>query len=136
MKSDDRHTPQVNLWSMLEVNTAILCASVPALKPLFTWKKVQEFRHPNKFSGRSDDPLDSDSQHNNKNGGFHRKPSDASLYPHLETVNLTQLSSTRSPLVSPSWKQEESESRPPSSKLERDEDYASASQRQVALHVI
>lgn len=26
----------VNLWSMIEVNSAIICASIPAMKPLFT----------------------------------------------------------------------------------------------------
>lgn len=132
---------QVNLWSMLEVNTAILCASVPALKPIFTWKKVQDFRRPNKFSGRTDDSLNSDSLSSKKNNVFFRKPSNASLYPHLETVNLTQLSSSRSPPASPTWKQNQTESRPPSSNRDdggndNEEHLDSSLHRQVAFNVV
>lgn len=35
---------QVNLWSIIEVNIGIVCASVPALKPLFTPDKLREAR--------------------------------------------------------------------------------------------
>ncbi|KAJ4415021.1 hypothetical protein N0V82_007603 [Gnomoniopsis sp. IMI 355080] len=118
----------VNLYSMLEVNTAILCASVPALKPIFTWRKVQNFRHPNKYPGRMDDSIGSDGTA--KPDIFHRKPSDASLYPHLETVNLTHLSTSRSPPVSPTWKQDQHDSRPPSA---RDD---SEHQKQVPSQVV
>lgn len=34
----------VNLWSVLEVNIAIICASAPALKPLFTPKALRAAR--------------------------------------------------------------------------------------------
>lgn len=105
---------------MLEVNTAILCASVPALKPIFTWKKVQDFRRPHKYSPRGVDPHSLDGQ--NKAGAFHRKPSDASLYPDLETFNLTQLSSSRSPPRSPTWPNDQDERRPMSPKRGVQED--------------
>ncbi|PHH50685.1 hypothetical protein CFIMG_003232RA [Ceratocystis fimbriata CBS 114723] len=32
----------VNLWSMIEINTAIICASVPALKPLFSASRLRD----------------------------------------------------------------------------------------------
>lgn len=136
----DTHT-QVNLWSMLEVNTAILCASVPALKPIFTWKKVQDFRRPNKFPGRIDDSLNSDSLSSKKNNVFFRKPSNASLYPHLETVNLTRLSTSRSPPGSPTWKQNQSDSRPASSNrnddgINEEDNMDSSLQRQASFHVV
>lgn len=35
----------VNLWSIIEVNVAIACASAPALKPLFTPQALREARH-------------------------------------------------------------------------------------------
>ncbi|KAL5624295.1 hypothetical protein BROUX41_004355 [Berkeleyomyces rouxiae] len=50
----------VNLWSMIETNTAIICASVPALKPLFSPSRLRgssnsnnsdDFSKPNKLSG-------------------------------------------------------------------------------------
>jgi hypothetical protein len=31
----------INTWSMIEINVAVVCASVPAMKPLFT-KKIRE----------------------------------------------------------------------------------------------
>jgi len=34
----------VNLWSVIEVNTAIICGSAPALKPLFTPKALKAAR--------------------------------------------------------------------------------------------
>ncbi|KEY73883.1 hypothetical protein S7711_06093 [Stachybotrys chartarum IBT 7711] len=37
-----RHSILVNLWSVIEVNVGIICASVPALKPLFTPHVIKE----------------------------------------------------------------------------------------------
>jgi hypothetical protein len=34
----------VNLWSMIEINVAIICTSVPALKPLFNPRRMLESR--------------------------------------------------------------------------------------------
>lgn len=43
---------KVNLWSIIEVNIGIVCASVPALKPIFTPTKLREARSSNnKHSG-------------------------------------------------------------------------------------
>lgn len=95
---------QVNLWSMLEVNVAILCASVPALKPIFTPERIREFRRQQKNAG-SKLYYKGNSKNKNKNISSHphypkdddpfgvyssggpigsRKPSNASLYPDLE----------------------------------------------------
>ena len=44
----------VNLWSVIEINVAIACASAPALKPLFTPQALREARQgttPHKHSG-------------------------------------------------------------------------------------
>jgi hypothetical protein len=77
---------QVNLFSQIEINTAILCASVPALKPLFTPHRLQEFRNGRKYQPRPEDKLDSSSQ----KSMFSRKRSHPELYP--DTINLTGLS--------------------------------------------
>lgn len=37
-----RHSILVNLWSVIEINTGIICASVPALKALFTPRVIKE----------------------------------------------------------------------------------------------
>lgn len=97
---------------MLEVNTAILCASVPALKPLFTPRRLRDIRRPNQFvfHGPNDDPFDISSKSSKASKGskgaaavFSRKQSDATLYPNLEveTINLTKISADRSPPRSP-----------------------------------
>lgn len=77
---------QVNLFSQIEINTAILCASVPALKPLFTPHRLQEFRNGRKYQHRPHDKMDSDSQRTI----FSRKRSHPELYP--DTIDLTKLS--------------------------------------------
>ncbi len=44
----------VNLWSVLEINVAVICASAPALKPLFTPQALTNARQgstPPKHSG-------------------------------------------------------------------------------------
>jgi hypothetical protein len=43
----------VNLWSVIETNTAIVCASVPALKPLFTPAQLRAARENASGSGSS-----------------------------------------------------------------------------------
>ncbi|KAK0620834.1 integral membrane protein [Immersiella caudata] len=35
----------VNLWSVIEINVAVICASAPALKPLFSPKALSDARH-------------------------------------------------------------------------------------------
>lgn len=82
---------QINLWSMLEVNIAILCASIPALRPIFTPERFRELRDRNIYHRRKHDEDDSNQR------GSHRKPSDVSLYPDLETYNLTTFSRSQSP---------------------------------------
>lgn len=77
---------QVNLFSQIEINTAILCASVPALKPLFTPHRLHEFRNGRKYQHRPQDKLDSESQRSI----FSRKRSHPELYP--DTIDLTKLS--------------------------------------------
>jgi hypothetical protein len=37
-----RHSILVNLWSVIEINTGIICASAPALKALFTPRAIKE----------------------------------------------------------------------------------------------
>lgn len=37
-----QHSILVNLWSVIEINTGIICASVPALKALFTPRVIRE----------------------------------------------------------------------------------------------
>ncbi|KUI69605.1 hypothetical protein VM1G_05541 [Cytospora mali] len=51
-----RDAINVNFWSVIEVNVAILCASVPALKPIFTPHHLRELRRRNqyKYRGRDD----------------------------------------------------------------------------------
>ncbi|ROW03068.1 hypothetical protein VMCG_05745 [Cytospora schulzeri] len=51
-----RDAIQVNVWSVIEVNVAILCASVPALKPIFRPHRLRELRRKNqyKYRGRED----------------------------------------------------------------------------------
>lgn len=121
---------------MLEVNTAILCASVPALKPIFSWKKIRDVRRPNTSPGRIDDPFNLDLQ--KKQGMFSRKPSDASLYPDLETFNLTQLSSGRSPPGSPTSKKDGNRSRPSSSTDSEmhEGNFESSLQRQTSFNMV
>lgn len=49
-----KHSILVNLWSIIEINVAVVCASVPALKPLFTPKALMSARQgstPPKHSG-------------------------------------------------------------------------------------
>ncbi|KAI8163085.1 hypothetical protein K4K49_001473 [Colletotrichum sp. SAR 10_70] len=41
----------VNVWSMLEINIGIICASVPALKPLFTPRALRDAVNRNKRTG-------------------------------------------------------------------------------------
>ncbi|KAI8309616.1 hypothetical protein K4K59_009021 [Colletotrichum sp. SAR11_240] len=41
----------VNVWSMLEINIGIICASVPALKPLFTPRALRDAVNRNKKTG-------------------------------------------------------------------------------------
>ncbi|KAI0458900.1 hypothetical protein F5B21DRAFT_527722 [Xylaria acuta] len=48
----------VNLWSMVEVNIAIICASIPALKPLISPKKLLEERRRRRgYSSQITEPL-------------------------------------------------------------------------------
>ncbi|KAI0414298.1 hypothetical protein F5X98DRAFT_390037 [Xylaria grammica] len=48
----------VNLWSMVEVNIAIVCASIPALKPLIAPKKLlNERRQRRGYSSHITEPL-------------------------------------------------------------------------------
>lgn len=77
---------QVNLFSQIEINVAILCASLPALKPIFTPHRLQEFRNGRKYQPRPQDKLDSESQRS----AFSRKRSHPELYP--DTFDLTKLS--------------------------------------------
>lgn len=77
---------QVNLFSQIEINVAILCASLPALKPIFTPHRLQEFRNGRKYQHRPQDKLDSESQRS----AFSRKRSHPELYP--DTFDLTKLS--------------------------------------------
>lgn len=76
----------MNLFSQIEINVAILCASVPALKPIFTPHRLQEFRNGRKYQHHPQDKLDSDSQRS----AFSRKRSHPELYP--DTIDLTKLS--------------------------------------------
>lgn len=46
-----RESILVNIWSMLEINIGIICASVPALKPLFTPKALREATNRNRRAG-------------------------------------------------------------------------------------
>lgn len=78
--------PQVNLFSQIEINVAILCASVPALKPIFTPHRLQEFRNGRKYQYRPQDKLDSESQRTM----FSRKRSHPELYP--DSIDLTKMS--------------------------------------------
>ncbi|KAG6361205.1 hypothetical protein INS49_009429 [Diaporthe citri] len=78
----------VNLFSQIEINTAILCANVPALKPIFTPHRLQEFRNGRKYQHRPQDELDSESQRS----AFSRKRSHPELYP--DTFDLTKLSAS------------------------------------------
>ncbi|KAI1744841.1 hypothetical protein F4680DRAFT_168056 [Xylaria scruposa] len=48
----------VNLWSMVEVNIAIICASIPALKPLISPRKLLEERRKRRgYSSHITEPL-------------------------------------------------------------------------------
>ncbi|KAI3394514.1 hypothetical protein diail_2603 [Diaporthe ilicicola] len=76
----------VNVFSQLEINTAILCASVPALKPIFTPHRLKEFRNGRKYQQHPSDKLEYGSQA----GGFSRKRSHPELYP--ESFDLAKLS--------------------------------------------
>ena len=40
-----RDAIQVNVWSEIEFHIAILCASVPALKPIFSPRRLRELSH-------------------------------------------------------------------------------------------
>lgn len=73
---------------MIEVNTAILCASVPALKPLFTPHRMRDFRRQEHYRFQGDDPLSTDSQSQIQKRPFSRKQSSASAYPDLEMNNM------------------------------------------------
>lgn len=91
---------------MLEVNTAILCASVPALKPLFTPQRIRDFRRRKHYQfhvKNDDDPFKINSQSQIQKGAFSRKQSDASLYPDLEvdTLDVTRVTEDRSAPPSP-----------------------------------
>ncbi|KAI1864936.1 uncharacterized protein JN550_008482 [Neoarthrinium moseri] len=37
----------VNLWSVIEVNSAIICATIPSLKPLFRFRRLVEMAKKN-----------------------------------------------------------------------------------------
>lgn len=47
-----RDAIKINLWSIIEVNIGILCASVPALKPVFTPTKLRQARSSNRTGYR------------------------------------------------------------------------------------
>lgn len=122
---------------MLEVNTAILCASVPALKPIFTPQRMRAFRRRNQFHfHRQDDTsFKLDSQSNR--GAFSRKPSNATLYPDLETFNLTKISASRSPPTSPTRPEDHNTQRPMSPRPEsRDDEEAFDLPKQGAFHPV
>lgn len=53
----------INIWSMLEINIGIICASVPALKPLFTPRALREAANRNKPGGYQ--------YHSHERSGFH-----------------------------------------------------------------
>ncbi|POS71273.1 integral membrane protein [Diaporthe helianthi] len=76
----------VNLFSQIEINTAILCASVPALKPLFTPHRLQEFKNGRKYQHRPHDKIDSENQRTISS----RKRSHPELYP--DAFDLTKIS--------------------------------------------
>lgn len=64
--TDKAHPPQqVNIWSVIEVNVAILCASVPALKPIFTPHCIRDRRRKNqyRYRGRDESSYGGDSSH-------------------------------------------------------------------------
>lgn len=111
-------SPQVNVWSMLEVNIAILCASVAALRPLFTPKRLLQVRGRKRFQCQNQGKLqhDSSSGLENQDGGnevgYSRKPSNTSLYPDLETYSLTTTSPERSPTKSVAFTEVNYEQRP------------------------
>lgn len=98
----------VNMWSMIELNVAILCASVPSLKLLISPKRLRQvmyekrhkFRCPNSNEegrGRGQNYYFSDEEHSS----FVRERM-ASLPANLiavETVSLTEVVS--SPTISP-----------------------------------
>ncbi|OLN97091.1 hypothetical protein CCHL11_02148 [Colletotrichum chlorophyti] len=46
-----RESILVNIWSIIEINIGIICASVPALKPLFTPRALREAASRNKRTG-------------------------------------------------------------------------------------
>lgn len=53
---------QVNVWSQIEFHIAIICASVPALKPLFSPKRLRELsnRSSHKYHSQSSERTGSD----------------------------------------------------------------------------
>ncbi|KAK1689348.1 integral membrane protein [Colletotrichum godetiae] len=53
----------INIWSMLEINVGIICASVPALKPLFTPRALREAANRNKPGAYQ--------YHSQERSGFH-----------------------------------------------------------------
>ncbi|KAF2475902.1 uncharacterized protein BDR25DRAFT_278650 [Lindgomyces ingoldianus] len=44
----------INIWSMVEVNTSIICASLPTLKPLISRSQRSRTREVNGYTGKSD----------------------------------------------------------------------------------
>ncbi|PGH06356.1 hypothetical protein AJ80_08190 [Polytolypa hystricis UAMH7299] len=46
----------VNLWSMIEVNVSIVCASMPAMRPVFRPVIWREFRSRGTYPGKTDQP--------------------------------------------------------------------------------
>ncbi|KAF9876668.1 integral membrane protein [Colletotrichum karsti] len=63
----------VNVWSMLEINIGIICASVPALKPLFTPRALREAAKRNRSTGYQYHSQERSGYDSNKSGNS--KPS-------------------------------------------------------------
>ncbi|KUI53466.1 hypothetical protein VP1G_00890 [Cytospora mali] len=93
-----RGSIDVNFWSVIEVNVAILCASVPALKPIFTPHHLRELRRRNQYRYRGRD--DSSYGGNSNKDQISRKRSNATgradLY-DLSTLSPHDRSNAGSP---------------------------------------
>ncbi|KAI1303954.1 hypothetical protein F5Y03DRAFT_384880 [Xylaria venustula] len=82
----------VNLWSMVEVNIAIVCASIPALKPLATPRKLLDERRKRRgYSSHITEPL---SHRPSKISGF-------SSVSHSHTSKVESANRVNSPIPFP-----------------------------------
>ncbi|KAK8025488.1 hypothetical protein PG990_003311 [Apiospora arundinis] len=88
----------INVWSMIEINVGIICASVPALKPLFTPKLLLARARGENPDAASAPPIHSGgSSSSNNSEGRYQKMKKAHVQYHADEGSDIDLTTTTAP---------------------------------------